>query len=182
MFSTMRTPGLLLALSFACVLHAQEPSPTPPTAPAPAKPARVDPVLTSSTESVAKPSAQLLETLTASLPKYSPPPPAAPDKPTDPEVLVLEKKVVTPRKRPRLGEEDLMKNKAFNAELAKKNATALDRALNAFGSQSAAVRAREEYEAKQRQQLIEDVATIARAAEVTDPAQAKALREAAAKR
>jgi hypothetical protein len=105
--------------------------------------------------------------------------------PPDGEVLELPKMTVKqqPRPRPRLGDSKILGPKAFNDELAKKNFTALDRALNKFslGGQSAAERAREEYNAQQKRQFLDDVLTISRAAEATDPANAKALREAASK-
>lgn len=175
---------LTLALSSSGADQTAQPATPPPAPPAAVAAAPAQPVITTTTsESITKPSAQLTETLTALLPKYNPPPPPPPETPPDPDVLVLEKQVVTGKKRPRLGEEDLMRNKAFNAELTKKFTTPLDRTLNALslGGQSAAERAREEYEYHQRQQLLQDVATIARAVEISDPAQAKALRDAAAK-
>ena len=102
------------------------------------------------------------------------------------DVLELPKMTVKPRARPRLGQIDILGPKAFNEELAKKNLSAFDRSflnkftLPLFGT-SAAERAREEYNIAQKQQFLSDVLTIAKAAEATDPANAKALREAAAK-
>lgn len=104
----------------------------------------------------------------------------------NPDVLELPKMTVKQRPRPRLGEINILGPKAFNEELAKKNLSALDHSflnkftLPLFGI-SAAERAREEYNIAQKQQFLSDVMTIARAAELTDPANAKALREAAAK-
>ena len=86
----------------------------------------------------------------------------------------------------RLGEGTILGPKAFNEDLAKKNLSGFDRnflnkfTLPLFGT-PAADRAREEYNLAQKQQFLEDVSTIAKAAEQTDPAAAKALREAAAK-
>ncbi len=108
----------------------------------------------------------------------------------DPEVLELPKITVRqqPKPRLRLGEGTILGPKAFNEELAKKNLSTLDRGvLNKFtlaswlGGVSAADRAREDYNIAQKQQFLEDVSTIAKAAEQTDPAAAKALREAAGK-
>ena len=106
--------------------------------------------------------------------------------PPDSEVLELPKMTVKqqPKPRPRLGDHTILGPKAFNEELAKKMTTGLDRGLNKFslfGGQTAAERAREEYNAQQKRQFLDDVQTISRAAEATDPANAKALREAAGK-
>lgn len=107
--------------------------------------------------------------------------------PADSEVLELPKMTVKqqPRPRPRLGDHTILGPKAFNDELVKKNFTALDRALNKFTlplfGTGAAERAREDYNLAQKRQFMDDVLTIAKAAEQTDPEAAKALREAAAK-
>jgi len=105
------------------------------------------------------------------------------------EVLELPKMTVKqqPRPRPRLNAIDtqavMLGPKAFNLELAKKMTTGLDRGLNSLslGGQSAAARAREDYNLAQKRQFMDDVLTIAKAAEQTDPANAQALRAAAAK-
>lgn len=114
--------------------------------------------------------------------------------PADPEVLELPKMTVKqqPKPRPRLNATDtraiILGPKAFNEELAKKNLTALDRGvLNKFtipawlGGVSAAERAREEHNLQQKRQFLDDVLTISKAAEQADPANARALREAAGK-
>jgi hypothetical protein len=110
--------------------------------------------------------------------------------PPDSEVLELPKMTVKqqPRARPRLGDHTILGPKAFNDELAKKNLSTLDRGvLNKFtlpawlGGVSAADRAREEYNIVQKRQFLDDVQTISKAAEATDPANAKALRDAAQK-
>jgi hypothetical protein len=105
--------------------------------------------------------------------------------PADSEVLELPKMTVKqqPRPRPRLGDKTILGPKAMNDELAKRMTTGFDRGLNKFslGGQSAAERAREDYNIQQKRQFLDDVLTISRAAEVTDPANAKALRDAAAK-
>jgi hypothetical protein len=100
-------------------------------------------------------------------------------------VLELPKMTVKqqPKSRPRLGDHTILGPKAMNEALAKKNMTGLDRGLNKFslGGQSAAERAREDYNIQQKRQFLDDVLTISKAAEQTDPANAKALREAAGK-
>lgn len=109
--------------------------------------------------------------------------------PADPEVLELPKMTVKqqPRPRPRLNATDtravMLGPKAFNDELAKKMTTGFDRGLNKFslGGQSAAERAREEHNIQQKRQFLDDVLTISKAVEQTDPAAAKSLREAAGK-
>ena len=109
--------------------------------------------------------------------------------PADPEVVELPKMTVKqqPKPRPRLNLTEtkavMLGPKAFNEELAKKTTTGFDRGLNKFslGGQSAAERAREEYNIQQKRQFLDDVLTISKAAEQTDPAAAKALREAAGK-
>jgi hypothetical protein len=50
-----------------------------------------------------------------------------------------------------------------------------------LGGVSAAERAREQFNIDQKRQFMDDVLTIAKAAEQTDPANAQALRAAAAK-
>ncbi|MBL9216750.1 MAG: hypothetical protein JNG83_14835 [Opitutaceae bacterium] len=147
-------------------------------------------------QTAGKLSPEVTKQLTDALPKYTPAPPApAAPKPgtpaasavanTDPEVVELPKVTVLPKKRPRLGPEVMLTNKAFNEQLAKEKLTSLDRGLNRFTlplfGTSAEARAREEYEREKRAELAADVAAIARATEQLDPAEAKALREAAAK-
>lgn len=105
--------------------------------------------------------------------------------PADSEVLELPKMTVKqqPKPRPRLGDHTVLGPKAFNDELAKKMTTGFDRGINKFnlGGQSAAARAREDYNIQQKRQFLDDVLTISKAAEATDPANAKALRDAAGK-
>lgn len=132
--------------------------------------------------------AEVEKLLSAARPQFSPPAEAKPAEEPNAEVLELPKMTVKQRPRPRLGEINVLGPKAFNEELAKTNLSALDRSvLNKFtlpswlGGVSAAERAREDYEIAQKRQFMSDVMTIARAAEVADPANAKALREAAAK-
>ena len=106
----------------------------------------------------------------------------------DPDVLQLPKMTVTQKKRPRLTDQVMMTNKAFNEKLAKEKLTSVDRdVLNKFtlpawfGGQSAADRAREDYDREQRAQFVSDVNRMAKVVEQTDPAQAKALRDAVSK-
>jgi hypothetical protein len=151
--------------------------------------------------SAAKLSPAVSEKLNAQLPKYNPAaadsdkpaavtaPGTAPagtlDAPTDPEMLHLKKVTVTPRKRPRLGDDVMMTTKAYNDKLAKEKLSSLDRnVLNKFtlpswfGGVSAADRAREERDRDQRTQMANDVFGLAKVVELTDPAQAQALRDA----
>ena len=149
----------------------------------------------------AKLSPAVAEKLNAQLPKYNPAaadsektavvtaPAGSPagtlDAPTDPEILHLKKVTVTPRKRPRLGDDVMMTSKAYNDRLAKEKLSSLDRnVLNKFtlpswlGGVSAADRAREERDREQRTQMANDVFGLAKVVELTDPAQAQALRDA----
>lgn len=173
----MRPSVFALALFAIISVTAAETVPPPPApaagASAPAAPA---PLTMSEMEKL----------LAAARPQFSPPAEAQPA--TEPDVLELPKMTVKQRPRPRLGESVILGPKAFNEELAKRNLSALDRNfLNKFtlpswlGGVSAAERAREDYEIAQKRQFMSDVLTIAKAAELTDPANAKALREAATK-
>jgi hypothetical protein len=107
------------------------------------------------------------------------------DKPADPNVLELPKMTVKQKPRPRLAPEIMVTRQAFGEELAKKKFSGLDQALNKFtiplfGS-SLAERALEENEREKKAQLAADTAVIAKAVEQIDPAEAKALKEAATK-
>ncbi|MBI2813882.1 MAG: hypothetical protein HYX71_06330 [Opitutae bacterium] len=90
-----------------------------------------------------------------------------------------------PPPRPRLDHSGILGPKAFNEELARKNLSVPDRSiLNRLilpGGVSPAARARKEYNPAREKQFMSDVLTIARAAAVTDPDNAEALRKAAAK-
>ncbi|HQY04811.1 MAG TPA: hypothetical protein PLQ52_01985 [Lacunisphaera sp.] len=191
----MKPSTIALAL-FATVSAAAQTAPTPEPAPvAPTSPL----------------SAEVAKELSASLPQSAPARPTAAaiadirqqsidrapasqlgleNPPADPEVLELPKMTVKqqPKPRPRLGDHTILGPKAFNEELARKNLSALDRGvLNKFtlpawlGGVSAAERAREQFNIDQKRQFMDDVLTIAKAAEQTDPANAQALRAAAAK-
>ena len=169
----MKSPAPLLGLLLAIMAVPVRAEDAPAGQPAPAAPAPL-------------PLSEAEKLLSAARPQFSAPAEAKPAAESDPDVVELPKMTVKPRARPRLGQIDILGPKAFNEELAKKNLSAFDRSflnkftLPLFGT-SAAERAREEYNIAQKQQFLSDVMTIARAAELTDPANAKALREAAAK-
>jgi hypothetical protein len=198
----MKPSALTLALIATVSTFAAEPAPAP--APAPdTKPAAAAPAPSLS--------AEVQQQMAATLPGNAPTAAAKPadnaatiasireqsiarapanQQTPDPEVLELPKITVKqqPRPRVRLGESTILGPKAFNDELAKKNLGTLDRSvLNKFtlpawlGGVSAADRAREDYNLAQKQQFMSDVLTISKAVEQTDPAAAKALRDAAAK-
>ena len=167
----MNNRGLLLTLLFSAgaALRAAEPA-------AATAPLEID-----------KPSPEVKAQLNAAAPHYAPPAPVElkPQAEPDPEVLILPKYTVKQRPRPRLGENIILGADAFNDKLAKERMSSLDRnALNKFtlpgwmGGVSAADRAREEYNREKAAELKADVLHLAKAAEVTDPAQAKALRDA----
>ena len=125
--------------------------------------------------------------VTAGLPKFNPnKPEAKPRQAPNPDVLELEKMTITnQRPRPRLTPQVMITRQGFNEQLAKERLTSLDRnVLNKFalpswlGGQSAADRAREEYDREQNATMRSDVNSLAKAVEVDNPEQAKALREA----
>lgn len=178
-------PAILLTLCLATFLRAEEPAAPPVPAPEPAVPAAPRFVIAPA-ESNASPAQQ---EVAAKLPKFDP---AAPKetKPTgtvgtpSADAIELPKMTIRkPRERPRLAPATVISNKALDEK-----AGALDsKFLNKFtlpgwlGGQTAAERAREEQRLAEKQAFNKDVATMARALEVTDPAQAKALRDAASK-
>ncbi len=188
-------PALVLALAATLTADAQV---SPPPSP------EVEKLINEPTTGV-KLSPEVSQKLTDKLPKYAPQsaeaekpatsepvtnpnPGVAPVDsavPTDPEILHLKKVTVTPRKRPRLGDETIMTTKAYNDKLAKEKLSSLDRnVLNKFtlpswlGGVSAAERAREERNRELRTQTANDVFNLAKVVEVNDPEQAKALRDA----
>ena len=183
----MKTAGPIFAILVALTqtLAAQTTDPVPVAAPTAttAAPATDAPKL----------SAEVSQVLTEKLPKYAPPalePPKLdiPGPVTDPDVLELPKVTVTQKKRPRLTDQVMMTTNAFNEKLAKEKLSSFDRNfLNKFAlptwlsGVSAAQRAREEYDREQRAQFISDVARMAKVAEQIDPAQAKAMQDAANK-
>ncbi len=187
----MRTAGLLLTLIIATTLPATAQS-SPPAADAPAKPAAETPArpaadspAKANADTAPKPPSQITQALADTAPKYAPPAPPKPEVAPDPDVLALPKMTIIPKKRPRLGDEVMMTNKAFNEKLAKEKTSSFDRDFlnkyNWLGGASAAERAREEYDRQQREQLQSDVARMAKVVDQIDPAQAKALRDAASK-
>jgi hypothetical protein len=172
----MKPAGLLPFLILALALPAA----------AQTSPPAVDRIAKSSSEDPPKLSPSTSQLLTDKLPKYAPPAPPKPvvDKP-NPDVLELPKMTITQKKRPRLNEEVMMTNKAFNEKLAKEKLSSFDRDfLNKFtlpswfGGVSAADRAREEYNREKYDELTKDVLQMAKVTEVVDPAQAKAMRDA----
>ncbi len=180
----MKPSALLLALTVTVSVVAQTPEPAPATTPAVAVP-KIAPIKNPFGPTAAEIRdirQQSIDRAPASQLQDNTPPP-------DSEVLELPKMTVKqqPRPRPRLNGVDtraaMIGQKAFNEELAKKSTSGFDRALNKFslGGQSAAERAREDYNIRRKRQFLDDVLTISRAAEATDPANAKALREAASK-
>lgn len=193
-YIVMKYAGAVLVLTLGIFLPAVVAQPQPdPTA------RQKDDKSPAEAKTATKLSPTVAEKLNAQLPKYDPAatkedkdktvaPPAATgalDAPVDPEVLRLKKVTVTPRKRPRLGDDVMMTSKAYNDKLAKEKLSSLDRnVLNKFtlpswfGGVSAAERAREERNREQRTQMANDVFGLAKVVEVTDPAQAKALRDA----
>ncbi|MEO6992255.1 MAG: hypothetical protein ABI273_01385 [Lacunisphaera sp.] len=195
----MKYAGAVLALTLGAFLPAVIAQPQPD----PSARQKDDKSPAEATTS-AKLSPTVSDKLNAQLPKYDPAATATEEKekaaanaattsspagtldaPTDPEMLHLKKVTVTPRKRPRLGDDVMMTSKAYNDQLAKEKLSSLDRnVLNKFtlpswfGGVSAAERAREERDREQRTQMANDVFGLAKVVEVTDPAQAKALRDA----
>jgi hypothetical protein len=125
------------------------------------------------------------------LPKYSPPP--AETKPGEtqpanvpnPDVLELPKMVVKQKPRPRLTPEIMVTKKAYGEQLAKEKFSSLDQALNKFTlplfGASIAERALEEHEREKKAQMASDVSNLVKALETADPAEAKALKDAAAR-
>ena len=194
----MKYAGAVLALTLGAFLSAVIAQPQPD----PSARQKNDKSPTEATTAV-KLSPAVAGKLNAQLPKYDPAATnmekekAAPattaatsatgtlDAPTDPEMLHLKKVTVTPRKRPRLGDDVMLTSKAYNDKLAKEKLSSLDRnVLNKFtlpswfGGVSAAERAREERDREQRTQMANDVFGLAKVVEVSDPVQAKALRDA----
>ena len=186
-------PALAFALAVILTARAQV---SPPASPEAEK-------LATEPTTGAKLSEAVSKKLTDKLPKYAPQSPDA-EKPanpeiapspgvvpldsaaaTDPEILHLKKVTVTPRKRPRLTDDTMMTTKAYNDKLAKEKLSSLDRnVLNKFtlpswfGGVSAAERAREERNRQLRTETANEVFSLAKVVEVSDPEQAKALRDA----
>jgi hypothetical protein len=134
---------------------------------------------------VAEASTPASQQVSAALPKYDP---AAPKgngtrNAPNPDALELPKITVRPKERPRLTPAVVITNKG----LEEKTSPLDGKLLNKFtlpgwmGGQTAAERAREEQRLAEKDELTQDVNTIAKAVETTDPAQAKALRDAVGK-
>jgi hypothetical protein len=128
------------------------------------------------------------------LPHYAPPAPEPRqlDQPkpldanTDPDVLVLPKMTVKQKPRPRLSPEVVYDKQAFGDILAKQKFTQLDQVLNKFTlplfGRSIAERALEEHEREKKKEMNDSVNNLAKVLEAGgDAAEAKALRDAAAK-
>jgi hypothetical protein len=152
-----------------------------------------------------KPSVEVSKQLNAVMPKYDPNAPAVPaePKPGDPvkimtrediakaanpdnapDVLVLPTMKVKQKPRPRLTPDLVASTKGSN-EIFLKKSTQLDQALNKFTlplfGTSVVERAYEENARAKKQELNADVSAVAKALDQSDPAEAKALRDAAAK-
>jgi len=143
------------------------------------------------------PSPVVSKNIISGLPKFSPtapaPAPAAktdtpggPGGAQDPDLLVLPTMVVKQKPRPRLTESVVYKDKKdFGAIFAKQNYTQLDQALNKFTlplfGTSLEARAYDDYMRQKNAQIKDDINALSKAVEATDPAEAKALREAASK-
>ena len=193
MKATMPHLGFILAALAATAFAAEE---------------AVVPKISADNPAAQKPSPAVSQQLTSALPKYDPNPapvataPAEP-KPGDPfkpitnediaraanpdnaDVLVLPKITVKQKPRPRLTPDLVATPKGISDIFIKQKSTSLDQVLNKFTlplfGTSVVDRAYEENARAKREQLNSDVSTIAKAVEQTDPAEAKALRDAAAK-
>jgi len=104
----------------------------------------------------------------------------------DPDLLELPTMVVKQKARPRLTQDVVYKDKKdFGAIFAKQNYTQLDQALNKFTlplfGTSLEARAYDDYMRQKNEQMREDIGSLSKAVEAEDPAEAKALREAAGK-
>ena len=165
---TAQLLGLLLA-AFSVTARAED-TPPAPTATPPVEPAQAEATVT-------PPAAAVTFTPLASG--------KVDDKSANPDVLELPKMVIKQKPRPRLTPEIMVTRQAFGEELAKLKFSALDQALNKFTlplfGTSIAERALEEHEREKKAQLAADTTVIAKAVEQIDPAEAKALKDAAAR-
>lgn len=134
------------------------------------------------------PAANIREQLAATLPKYDPPPPVDPkktDQPADPDILELPKMTVKQKPRPRLNADIVYTRQNLGDLLARQKFSELDQVLNKFTlplfGAGIAERALEEHEREKKKELTADVLNLSKALEQTDPAEAKALKEAATK-
>jgi hypothetical protein len=174
--------GLILAAAAVTAFAAEEPP---------------IPKISENNPAAVAPSPTVSRNIISGLPKYQsmPPAPAPETKPetpggpggaVDPDLLVLPTMVVKQKPRPRLTDDVVYKDRAdFGAIFAKQNYTQLDQALNKFTlplfGTSLEARAYEDYMRLKNQQMREDVNSLSKAVEAVDSAEAKALREAAAK-
>ena len=167
--------------------------------------APVAPKISEDNPAAQKPSAAVSQQLTAALPKFdpNPAPVAAEPKPGDPikvmtkediaraanpdnaDLLVLPTMKVKQKPRPRLTPDLVATEKGASAIFINKKSTQLDQALNKFTlplfGTSVVERAYEENARAKKQELNSDVSAVAKALDASDPAEAKALRDAAAK-
>ena len=138
------------------------------------------------------PSAAVSQNIISGLPKYSPQAATPAAKPAtapvaaDPDLLELPTMVVKQKARPRLTQDVVYKDKKdFGAIFAKQNYTQLDQALNKFTlplfGTSLEARAYDDYMRQKNEQMRDDVGSLSKAVEAENPAEAKALREAAGK-
>lgn len=166
------TPKLGLLFFAFSVIACAEDAPAKPAVPATEQP----------------PAQSAREQLAATLPKYEPAPPPEPkklDQPADPDVLELPKMTVKQKPRPRLNTDIVYTRHNLGDKLAKEKFSELDRVLNSFTiplfGAGMAERALEEHEREKKKQLNLDVQNISNALEQSDPAEAKALKEAVSK-
>ena len=138
------------------------------------------------------PSPAVSQNIISGLPKYSPQAATPQAKPAiapiavDPDLLELPTMVVKQKARPRLTQDVVYKDKKdFGAIFAKQNYTQLDQALNKFTlplfGTSLEARAYDDYMRQKNEQMRDDVSSLSKAVEAENPAEAKALREAAGK-
>lgn len=192
---SMRHLGFILACAAATSALAVEDAPIPK--------------ISENNPAAVAPSPAVSNKIISGLPKFDPAAPPAPvvaaePKPGDPvkpvtrediaraanpdnaDLLVMPTMVVKQKPRPRLTEDVVYKDKKdFGAIFAKQNYTQLDQALNKFTlplfGTSLEARAYDDYMRLKNEQARQDVGQIAKAVESTDPAEAKALRDAMAK-
>lgn len=168
----MLKPALLLTLCLATVLTAEEPAAATPPAPVFKIP---------TTPGISPGQQQVNDTL----PKYDATVPKSngTNNTPSPDAIELPKLKVTPKQRPRLTPDLVVTNKGLEDKVSPLDGKLLNKFTlpGWMGGQSAAERAREEQRLKQKEELTQDVNTIAKAVEAVDPAQAKALRDAIAK-
>ena len=190
-------PVCLLILGLASLLRAEDTAPLPGnptehgvpgtnTGPAAAGNGATPVFRIAPADSYASPAQQ---EVTAKLPKYDP---AAPkeSKPTgtigtpSPDAIELPKMTIRkPKERPRLAPAAVITNKALEEKAGVFDSNVLNKFTlpGWLGGQTAAERAREEQRLAEKEALNQDVKVFAKALEATDPAKAKALRDAAAK-